>query len=517
MQKNMYFDYFGDDCFAAVTEGGRLVEFHLDTDSSTEISGNIYKGRVVNVLSGMQAAFVAFGQEKNGYLYAGDIPADADISPQKQLTLQVKEGDEVMVQVAKSPIGSKGARLSMCLSFVGKNIIFLPKADFCAVSRKITDEPLREKLLRTAEKLAGDEGGIVMRTNAVNAKLADLRDELKYLRGLYATAKEAYASAAVGEMVYRDADVHARLLRDFDLSSVDKIYIADEKTYLRAEAALRRTRAKNKLVYYRGEREMFEMFGLEEQVYRLMSSRVPLENGAYLIFDKTEALTAIDVNTGRFTGETALEDTVYETNLVAAREIARQVRLRNIGGIVIVDFIDMAGEDHRNAVVAELSRCLQEDRTKCNVTPMTELGLVQFTRKKVKSDKRKQLAVDFIKYYEGKAAREAYMQATGYVPIYTTHTESYKALLPITIQSGKTEVEFSVPNKDIVLQSMAFNTPGDWSYVENGNWIKDWSNILNSSVRDGNMTLTQFFQDKKVLATDTILKDYKAKEKYTGR
>ena len=137
--------------------------------------------------------------------------------------------------------------------------------------------------------------------------------------------------------------------------------------------------------------------------------------------------------------------------------------------------------------------------------------------KKVKSDKRKQLAVDFIKYYEGKAAREAYMQATGYVPIYTTHTESYKALLPIIIQSGKTEVEFSVPNKDIVLQSMAFNTPGDWSYVENGNWIKDWSNILNSSVRDGNMTLTQFFQDKKVLATDTILKDYKAKEKYTGR
>lgn len=386
MQKNMYFDYFGEDCFAAVTEGGRLVEFHLDTDSSTEISGNIYKGRVVNVLSGMQAAFVAFGQEKNGYLYAGDIPAGAEIAPQKSLSLHVKEGDEVMVQVAKSPIGSKGARLSMCLSFVGKNIIFLPKADFCAVSRKITDETLREKLLRTAEKLAGGEGGIVMRTNAVSAKLPDLRDELKYLRGLYAAATEAYASASVGEMVYRDADVHARLLRDFDLSSVDKIYIADKKTFHRVETALRRTRVKNKLVYYRGAREMFEMFGLEEQVYRLMSSRVPLENGAYLIFDKTEALTAIDVNTGRFTGETALEDTVYETNLLAAREIARQVRLRNIGGIVIVDFIDMAGEDHRDAVVAELSRCLQEDRAKCNVSPMTELGLVQFTRKKVKSD-----------------------------------------------------------------------------------------------------------------------------------
>ena len=386
MQKNMFFDYFGDDCFAAVTEEGRLVEFHLDKNSSTEISGNIYKGRVVNVLSGMQAAFVAFGQEKNGYLYAGDIPVGAEIDAQKPLSLQVKEGDEVMVQVAKSPIGTKGARLSMCLSFVGKNLIYLPKADFCAVSRKIADVEVRDRMLKTAEKLAGGDGGIVMRTNAVGAKPADLKEEIKYLRGLYAAALEAYATASVGDMVYRDADVHARLLRDVDLSSVDKIYIGDEKTYRRAEAALRRTRVKNKLVLYRGEREMFEAFGLEEQVYRLMSSRVSLENGAYLIFDRTEALTAIDVNTGRFTGETALEDTVFETNLLAAREIARQVRLRNIGGIVIVDFIDMAGGDHRESVVAELSRCLQEDRAKCNVSPMTELGLVQFTRKKVKSD-----------------------------------------------------------------------------------------------------------------------------------
>ena len=177
-------------------------------------------------------------------------------------------------------------------------------------------------MLKTAQKLAGGDGGIVMRTNAVGAKPADLKEEIKYLRGLYATALEAYATASVGDMVFRDADVHARLLRDVDLSSVDKIYIGDEKTYRRTEAALRRTRVKNKLVLYDGKREMFEAFGLEEQVYKLMSSRVPLENGAYLIFDRTEALTAIDVNTGRFTGETALEDTVFETNLLAAREIA---------------------------------------------------------------------------------------------------------------------------------------------------------------------------------------------------
>ena len=386
MQKNMYFDYFGEDCFAAVTEAGKIVEFHLDSENSTEISGNIYKGRVVNVLEGMQAAFVAFGREKNGYLYAGDIPAEAAGEEVRRARLNVKEGDEVMVQVAKSPIGNKGARLSMCLSFVGKDVIYLPLADFCAVSRKITDEAERERLLNTAQKLADGQGGVVMRTNALNVKIADLKEELKYLRGLYAEALGAYALASVGDMVYRDADVHVRLLRDFDLSDVDKIYIGDEKIYRRVEAAFRRTRSKGKLVRYEGEREMFEYFGLEEQIYRLMSPRVPLENGAYLIFDRTEALTAIDVNTGRFTGDTGLEDTVFRTNLLAAREIARQVRLRNVGGIVVVDFIDMSSEEHRDAVVAELTARLREDRAKCNVTAMTELGLVQFTRKKVKND-----------------------------------------------------------------------------------------------------------------------------------
>ena len=386
MQKNMFFDYFGDDGFAAVTEEGKIVEFHLDSESSTEISGNIYKGRVVNVLEGMQAAFVSFGQEKNGYLYAGDIPAEAAGAAVQPMRLNVKAGEEVMVQVAKSPIGTKGARLSMCLSFVGKNVILLPRAQFCAVSRKITDESERERLLKQAEKLAEGEGGIVMRTNASEVKFSDLKEEVKYLRGLYAETLKAYERASVGEMIYRDADVHARLLRDFNLSEVDKIYIRDEKMYEKLESALRRTRSKGKLVRYTGEREMFEFFGLEEQIHRLMSARVPLENGAYLIFDRTEALTAIDVNTGRFTGESGLEDTVFTTNLLAAKEIARQVRLRNVGGIVVVDFIDMASEEHRAAVVEELKKHLQTDRSKCNVTAMTELGLVQFTRKKVKSD-----------------------------------------------------------------------------------------------------------------------------------
>ena len=385
MQKNMYFDYFGSDCFAAVTEADRLVEFHLDSGSTSEISGNIYKGRIVNVLGGMQAAFVAFGQEKNGYLYAGDIPAEADIAPETPV-LNVNVGDEVMVQVAKSPIGKKGARLSMCLSFVGKKLIFLPTAQFCAVSRKITSEEERARLTGFAEKLCAGGGGFVFRTNAQGAQLRELKEEAGYLRGLYAAAQEAYKNAEVGELIYRDADVHARLLRDFDMEGVDRIYIAGDAAYERVAKIFKKSKFKNRLVRYRGKREMFEYFGLEQQVYELVSHRVPLANGAYLVFDRTEALTAIDVNTGSFTGETGLEDTVFATNLLAAKEIARQVRLRNIGGIVVVDFIDMVSEQHRAAVVAELELYLKEDRAKCNVVPMTGLGLVQFTRKKVKSD-----------------------------------------------------------------------------------------------------------------------------------
>ena len=380
----MYFDYFGSDCFAAVAEDGRLVEFHLDSGSETEISGNIYKGRVMNVLEGMQAAFVAFGQEKNGYLYAGDIPSDADRGV--VMPLCVKAGDEVMVQVSKSPMGKKGARLTMCLSYVGKHLIFMPTSNYCAVSRKITDESEREMLLAAAKKLSERGGGFVMRTSALTADPRELRAEANYLRALYDDTVEAYKTASVGDMVYRDADLHARLLRDFDLDGIDKIYIGDEQTFNRAERLFKRARRKNKLVLYNGEREMFEYFGLEKQVFELMSTRVELASGAYLIIDHTEALTAIDVNTGRFTGETDLEDTVFSTNLLAAREIARQVRLRNIGGIVVVDFIDMASEEHRAALVEELEKCLREDRAKCNVVPMTGLGLIQFSRKKFKSD-----------------------------------------------------------------------------------------------------------------------------------
>ena len=386
MQKNMYFDFFGGDCFAAVTEGDKLVEFHIDSANAFDISGNIYRGRVVNVLEGMQAAFVAFGQTKNGYLAAGDIPsAEGKVEVVSDLNLKV--GDEVMVQVLKSPIGTKGARLTMNLSFVGKHLIYLPGTPFLGVSRQIVDEDARAGLLSLAEKLRFEGDGLIMRTNAPHADLKTLKTEIKYLRSLYLTARAEYEEAAVGDLVYRDADVHVRLLRDFNFSEIDKIYIGSETVYRHVVSLMKQVGRRNMPVLYKGEREMFDYFGLEQQVNEILSPRVELTNGAYLIFDKTEALTVIDVNTGKYIGSTgSLEDTVFATNLLAAKEVARQARLRNLGGIVVVDFIDMETEAHRAAIVEALREELKKDRAKCNVCETSGLGLVQFTRKKSKDD-----------------------------------------------------------------------------------------------------------------------------------
>ena len=381
MQKNMYFDYFGGDCFAAVTEGDKLVEFHLDSAGASDISGNIYKGRVVNVLEGMQAAFVAFGQAKNGYLSAGDMPGEGGAG------LHLCVGDEVMVQVLKSPIGTKGARLTMNLSFVGKHLIYLPGTPFLGVSRKIADEEERAFLTDLAGRLRFEGDGLIMRTNAPHADAKVLKTEARYLRGLYLAARAAYEEAMTGDLVFRDADVHVRLLRDFDFSEIDKIYIGSETVYRHVLNLMKHAGSRSKAVLYKGEREMFDYFGLEKQVNEILSPRVDLANGAYLVFDKTEALTVIDVNTGKFIGNTdSLEDTVFEANLLAAKEVARQARLRNLGGIVVVDFIDMEEESHRAAVVEALREALKSDRAKCNVSETSGLGLVQFTRKKSKDD-----------------------------------------------------------------------------------------------------------------------------------
>ncbi|MBQ7408709.1 MAG: Rne/Rng family ribonuclease [Clostridia bacterium] len=388
MSKNIYVDSYCGNIIAALAQDKKLLEYHIEKKNSKVVVGSIYKGRVENVIDGMQAAFVDIGLEKNGYLYAGDMLADKnDLQVDIPSILNIKPGDEIMVQAIKDPFGSKGVRLSSHLSFAGRYLVYMPTFDMIGISRKITDEKCRIKITKILEGLK-IKGGFIIRTAAEFAQKSDLVNEAKYLQGLYNEVIAAYDSARAGEILYSEGNLAVRMLRDVYTSEIENVYVADQKLFddVVADAEKRGKEVKKKVKLYNEGIDMFTYFGLDGEVDNLLRNRVNLESGAYLVIDKTEALTAIDVNTGSYTGTLNLETTVYETNLLAAREIARQVRLRNIGGIVIVDFINMDSEQHRQNVVNELIEALKTDRAKCNVMGMNALGLVEFTRKKKRKE-----------------------------------------------------------------------------------------------------------------------------------
>ena len=382
-------DRFGGNAYAALEEDGKLLEFHMEDYRNSNIIGNIYKGRVVNVINGMQAAFVNIGLPKNAYLYVGDMRIDRselcgniDI-PER---LNIKVGDEIMVQAVKEHTGNKGVRVTAIISLAGRFLVFMPEFDFVGVSRKITDEKLREKLEAYVNKLKPEGGGFIVRTAAATVARKELALEAEYLKGIYEILKEKYKKAKVEEVVFKEDDLSARMIRDVYTKDVGEVVVADKKIYERLleMAAVRKDNLKRKLKFFDSQEDLFTYYGLQGEIDKLLRNRVELENGGYLIIDKTEALTVIDVNTGKYTGSDNLEETVYNTNLEAAKEIARQVRLRNISGIIVADFIDMESEQHREAVIETLKEALKADRVKCNVLGMTGLGLVEFTRKKTR-------------------------------------------------------------------------------------------------------------------------------------
>ena len=389
-KKTLYFDSFcGMDSCAAV-EDGKLTDFNYESAQRQNIIGNIYKGRVTDVLNGMQAAFVNCGLERNCYLSAEDILPDknkydgGEVDIPAELDLHV--GDEVLVQVVKPPIGKKGAKVTTALSFVGKYTIFMPATPFIGVSRKIHDSELRKSLIFAGKRICRGSEGMIIRTAAPYANRRQATDEVNYYRRIYAAIIQKFPQAEVGELMYTDCPLFMRVLRDTLLSDVESIHVGKRDIYESITDIIRVTDAKVRDVQLHDDgTDMFYELGLSPQIVELVSPRVELKNGAYLVIDKTEALTVIDVNTGRFTGEDSLEHTVYYTNILAAREIARQVRLRNIGGIIVVDFIDMADEKHRTALVKELEKALESDKSKCNVLPMSKFGLVEFTRKRTGS------------------------------------------------------------------------------------------------------------------------------------
>ena len=386
MRKEWFFDRVCGEQIVIYAEDGKLVEVEGEDARHGAVLGNIYKGKVANVVPGMQAAFINCGLKRNCYLPLDEGAARfASYDGSGNASVRdLQEGDEVLVQVVKAPRGNKGAKVSLDLSIVGKTLIYLPRTDFLGISRKICDPDIRTALLKEAERLRLPGEGFILRTAAANATKRHIKTECEYLRRLYRSTLEAAVTAPVGTAVYREADLPFKVMRDSLGDGVTKLYVGNKELYERilTLARMRADLGEKRVVHYTGAVSMYKQFGLSEQIHALSQPMVRLENGAYLMIDRTEAMTVIDVNTGKFTGENDLESTVFETNILAAREIARQVRLRNVGGIVAVDFIDMTEEEHRTAVSEELERALSSDRSKCRVLPMNDLCVTLFTRKR---------------------------------------------------------------------------------------------------------------------------------------
>ncbi len=393
----------------AVVENGAVQELHVERALERGLVGNIYAGRVARVLPGMQSAFIDIGLERAAFLHVADVQVNgatprstanglprgehgAGAAQPTPIERLVFEGQTLTVQVIKDPIGTKGARLSTQISIAGRLLVFLPQDDRIGISQKIGSNELREQLrarmtaLAAVPEGAGPAGGFILRTNAEEATDAELQEDISYLRKTWGAVRERSFKSAPGSLLHQDLSLVERVLRDLAHDGTQAIRIDSLMQYdlLKKFGAEFTPTSVAKLEHYKGERPIFDLFGIDEEIERALARRVDLKSGGYLIIDQTEALTTVDVNTGGFVGARNFDDTVFKTNLEAAQAMARQLRLRNLGGIIIIDFIDMAREEHQTAVLAELRKQLARDRTKITVSGFTALGLVEMTRKRTR-------------------------------------------------------------------------------------------------------------------------------------
>lgn len=390
----------------AVVEHGAVQELHLERTLERGHVGNIHMGKVVRVLPGMQSAFLDIGLERAAFLHVADLHrheagGPGPHHPPPPIEKQVFEGQVLMVQVLKDPIGSKGARLTSQISLAGRLLVFLPQDDRIGISQKIGSPEARDALRQRMQALAWPpgtppaerRGGFILRTNAEDADDAALAEDIAYLRKLWATIREASFRAAPTARIYEELDLAHRVLRDLVTDTVQAVRIdsASQFATLRDFAAHFMPGTLDRLEHHRGERPIFDLANVDQEINRALDRRVDLKNGGYLIIDPTEAMTTIDVNTGGYVGARNFEETIFRTNLESTHAIARQLRLRNLGGIIVVDFIDMAREEHREAVLAELKRQLARDRVKVTVGGFTQLGLIELTRKRTRESLSQQL------------------------------------------------------------------------------------------------------------------------------
>jgi len=414
----------GDEVRVALVEDGQVTEFYVERKRDASQVGNIYKGKVVKILPGMQSAFVDIGLDKAAFLYVGDIRTDIIddyahlfedekgddieiVSHRRRHDLHIDEliveGQELMVQVSKDPIGSKGARITSYITIPGRYLVLMPNVNHVGISRRIEDEEERARLRSIVESIQPEGFGLIIRTASENASEDELRSDLDFLTSVWSNIDKKKDHVSAPSLLYSDLDIVLRSLRDLMSQDIDRFVIdsAENLESVKDFVGTYFPKFLNKIELYDGTEPMFEAYGIELDISRALGRRVWLRSGGYIVIDQTEAMTVIDVNTGKFVGKEDLEDTILKTNLEAVKEVAYQVRLRNLGGIIIIDFIDMERMENREKVFNAFSEAMSRDRAKCTISQISELGVVQMARKRVRESMGRILC-ETCPYCEGK-------------------------------------------------------------------------------------------------------------------
>ena len=389
MPEEILINFTPQETRVAVMYQGAVQELHIERNASRGLVGNVYVGRICRILPGMQSAFIDVGLDRTAFLHVADIWEPRQHGePPRPIERMLFEGQSIMVQVIKDPIGSKGARLSTQVSIAGRMLVYLPQEKHIGISQRIESESEREALREKLGRLvpADEPGGFIVRTMAENATESELANDIAYLRKIWRDIQTQSKTAAPPSLLYQELSLAQRVLRDFVNPDTTRIVIDSRENFQKLTAfAEEYTPTVGPLLFhYTGERPLFDLHGIEDEIQKALARRVDLKSGGYLIIDQTEAMTTIDVNTGGFVGVRNFDDTIFKTNLEAAQTIARQLRLRNLGGIIITDFIDMENEEHKAAVLAEFNKALLRDHTRLTVNGFTNLGLVEMTRKRTR-------------------------------------------------------------------------------------------------------------------------------------
>ena len=384
----------------AVLENGVLQEIYIERSSRLGLVSNIYNGKVTRVLPGMQAAFIEIGLDRTAFLHASDIvPPDNTVTDKDDpdektrevlpITRLLTEGQKILTQVIKDPMGTKGARLTTEISIPARFLVYMPHLNHVGVSQKIEDEQERERLTNNVKefsKASSNGGGYIIRTAADGIDEEALKTDMSFLQKLWASIKERSQSEGAAVLIHEDLHLSMRIMRDLSGSDIEKIRVDSRETLQRILKFANKyiPEVVPRIEHYPGERPIFDLYGVEDEIQKSLERKVLLKSGGYLIIDQTEAMTTIDVNTGGFVGHRNLEETIFKNNLEAAQAIVRQLRIRNLGGIIIIDFIDMAEQDHRDQVLRALEKNLQRDNAKNNISEVSNLGLVEMTRKRTR-------------------------------------------------------------------------------------------------------------------------------------